>query len=275
MCQNLDFFSQTKEKNRFHYKVILKNDIEISPDYSFRSEYFIKKENVWYYDRKIFFWHFKFAYDAKQKIFYFNKWYGLLPCRVGGIFLVGEHIAGIINLDLFLSGFIFLRGMAAQINNKNICISAPGFNGKTSWLKKFLKKGGAYIAEDHLIIDFGENRVYPTCPFLKKIFGQGRKASRTPQDTLKEKIIFGNSLPIDKLYLLQNFLASDYQAKNKNLFDFIFLNSLYFFNNLFVRSYIFEEGLTAKVFERITALEKINMNYNFFSVKDFNIDFIC
>ncbi len=86
-----------------------------------------------------------------NKVFYFNRTYFNLPFKIGGIFTVGEHISNMIDLDLFLNGYVCLRGIAVKLNNKNIGISAPGFNGKTSLLKKLLRNGAQYIAEDYLV----------------------------------------------------------------------------------------------------------------------------
>lgn len=274
ISQDMDFFDCTSEKNLFHYKVALKNDIEIPKDYEFRSEYFIKKGKSWYYERKMFFWNFKFEYNLGEKTFYFNKTYSFLPFRIGGLFPVGEHITGIIILDLFLAGYTYIRGMALQIENKNICFIAPGFNGKTRFLIEQLKKGAKYIAEDILIISFFKKETYLTCPFLKYNFWQKRKIDMTFGKILKKNTFLENPLIIDKIFLLQNSLSLDYQSKNKDCFDFLLLNSLFFFDNLFIRSYIFEEGLSKKVFEQISNLKNLNIEHSFLVIKNFNINSI-
>lgn len=164
ICQNMSFFRGVEFENKFHYKVYLKKKIEIPQQYDFRSEYFIKKNGKWYYERKMWFLNFKFIYDPQNKTFYFNRLYSLLPFRIGGIFMVGEHISNLVNLDLFLNEFILFRGCAFQKNNRVSCVVAPGFNGKTTLLKKILSGGGKYIAEDLLIFDLKKNQVFPTCP---------------------------------------------------------------------------------------------------------------
>jgi len=274
ISQNLNFFDSVKEKNKFHYKVILKNDIKIPTDYDFRNEYFIKKGECWYYERKIIFWYLKFEYNVKEKIFNFNKIYSFLPFTIGGIVPVGTHIIGMIMLDLFLAGFIYDKGIAFQADNKNICFFAPGLNGKTSFLGHRLKKGAKYIAEDILIIDVIKSEVYFTCPFLKHNIWQNRKIDETLKINLKNSIFFNGPLSIDNIYLFQNSLSLNYQPKNKNCFDFFLFNSLKLLNYQFAKSYIFEEGLSESVFDQVIKLKKINIKYKFMCVKNFNINSI-
>lgn len=272
MCQDFNFYSNIKEKNKFHYKIVLNNNITIPQNYDFRSEYFLKKGSYWYYERKIFFWHPKFKYDIKNHTFYFNKDYALLPFRLGGMFIIGEHLSNIIELDLFLNGYVVLRGMAVRANGKNIGLTAPGFNGKTTLLKKILRNGGKYLAEDYLIINLAENKAYPSCPLLKENFWQRRKINNVLKELLKKNSILENPAYIDNLYLIQNSESSNYETENKQFIDFVLLNSLHFLNNLFLRSYIFEQGLTNIVFDRINNLKTANISYKFIAVKNFSVN---
>lgn len=274
MCQNFNFFSNVKEKNKFHYKIILSDDIKIPSDYEFRSEYFMKKENFWYHERKIFFWHPKLKCDFKNKVFYFNKSYRLLPFSMGGLFTVGEHILNLIDLDLFLNGYVILRGMAVRIDNKNICISTPGFNGKTTLLKKLLRAGASYIAEDYLVLNLGENKTYPTCPLVKENFWRRRRIDSELIELLEKSMIFENPVLLDNLYLVQNSQNPGYRTDDKKFIDFLLLNSLYFLNNLFVKSYIYDRGLTSAVFDRVNEIKNLNINYKFIEIKNFNFNFI-
>ena len=273
MCQDFNFFKNVEQKNKFHYKIVLSDGIKAPVDYDFRSEYFVKKGESWYFGRKIFFWHPAFKYDFANKIFYFNRAYSFLPFRLGGIFIVGEHLSNIIELDLFLNGFILLRGIVAQIDNKNIGITAPGFNGKTTLLKKLLKDGARYIAEDYLILDLSKNMVYPTCPLLRENFWQRRKIDKDFRGIFKKQAILDEPVLLDNLYFTQNSQNFNYRVNDKNFVDFLLLNSLYFLNDLFVRSYIYDQGLAEAVFNRIQELEKFN-NYKFVEIKNFNFNFL-
>lgn len=274
MCQNFNFFAKVQRKNKFHYKIVFTGDIEVPSDYDFRSEYFIQKEKNWYYVRKIFFWHPVLRYDFENKTFYFNRSFAFLPFKLGGISTVGEYIYTVIELDLFLSDIIILRGIALQINNKNIGITAPGFNGKTTWLKEKLNQGAKYIAEDFLILNLKENKVYPTCPLLEEIFWQRRKISKKFRELLKGNSFLKNPMSLDKLYLVQNSLNLDYRAEEKKFIDFVFLNSLYFFNNLSIRSSIFDQHLIAEVLCKMEELKNPKMNYEFVGIKNFNFNFL-
>lgn len=273
MCQNLNFFPKVEEKNKFHYIVRVENNIEVPSDYDFRSEYFVKKGSVWYFERTVFFWHPKFSYDSEKKIFCFNRAYLLLPFRLGGMFSAGEHIANVIELDLFLAGCSILRGVAMQKDGQNICVSAPGYNGKTTFLKKMLRNNARYIAEDYLIIDLNKNLVYPSAPLAKENFWRRRKINNELKNLLEKNPVFNNPVAMDKLYLVQNSQNENYHVRAKNFIDFILLNSLYFLNNLFTRSLIFEQGNTGAVIDRIEYMKSVPMNYSFIDIKKFNFNF--
>lgn len=271
ICSDLNYFTLTKRENRFHYKIISKNNIEIPKNYDFRNNYFFKKGSCWFYEKKFLFFHFKFCFDEEKKIFYFNKMYLLLPFRIGGIYMPGEHISNIIALELFLAGFMYIGGMAFQMNNKNICIISPGFNGKGSILKYALKNEAKYIAEDLLIINFLTNEVFTTCPILKFNFWQRRKIGTFIKKVLKKSYIFKKPLKIDSIYLVKNTLTLDYKPQNIQLFDFIFLCSFYFLSDGLIKAYIFNHNLTSLILSRIQKIEKIKYKCKFFSIYNFNI----
>ena len=269
MCQNFNYFDSIPDKNRFHYKIEKNEELEIPNNYDLRSEYFFKKDDTWYYDRKLLIWQPQFKYSEKEKTLSFNKDQQKLPFRLGGMFTMGEHFCNLIDLHLFLEGFIVMRGVAVRYQNKNIGICGPGFNGKTTMLKKMLKKGAQYIAEDYLIIDLNTNSVFPTCPLVKENFWRQRKID----SELKELLLKNNSIKtlvsLDELHLIQN-TTTDKIALNKQFIDFVLLNSLYFLNNFFTRSYIFEKNLTTQIFDRVQELQNINLSYKFTNIKNFN-----
>ncbi|MCX6739604.1 MAG: class I SAM-dependent methyltransferase [Candidatus Parcubacteria bacterium] len=271
ICQDLDFFPVSDVKYPLHYKIVLKNDIQIPLDYDFRNDYFIKKEKFWYFQRKCIFGSLKFQYDCLNRIFYFNRFYAILPFRIGGVFLVGEHLAGLIYLDLFLQNISVFRGMAAQINNKTLCFSAPGFNGKTTFLLKLLKNNAKYIAEDHLIIDCSKNLVYPSCPFLKRSFWQARRIDKELKKLIRQAPIFQDALNIDDLALLLNY-SKNQEVEEKKFMDCLMLNSLYFFYNPFVRSYIFENKLANIIFEKISDLKNTDIKFKPLNIKNMKTD---
>jgi len=273
MCQNFDFFRKVNRPNKFHYKMILGKVASSPKDYDFRSEYFVKKDKSWYFDRKIFLWQPAFRYDFANKIFYFNRAYFNLPFKIGGIFTVGEHVSNMIDLDLFLNGYVCLRGIAVKLNNKNIGISGPGFNGKTTLLKKLLKNGARYIAEDYLVLDLKNRKVYPTCPLAKENFWRRRKITNELTTLIKSQEIINEEQSLDKLYFIQNSENINYNPGKKEFIDFVLLNSLYFLNNLFIRSYIYEQNLTKLFFKRIDDIKKLNFG-EFIKINNFNFNFL-
>ena len=274
ICQNLNFFQNIKRKNQFHYKLLFSAKADEPDDYDFRSEYFIKKGKNWHFNRRIFFWHPYFSYDIENRIFYFNRAYFLLPLRIGGIFTPGEHISNMIDLELFLNGYVVLRGIAVKINNKNIGISAPGLNGKTTLLKKLLKNGAGYIAEDYLILNLKDKKIYPTCPLAKENFWRRRKINNELAELLKKNPIIEHPVPLDGLYLLQNSQNPGYRSNKKQLVDYLLLNSLYFLDNLFIKSYIYDLGMTDSLLERINDFKNSKIKYKFIQTHDFNFNFL-
>jgi len=270
ICQNINYFNPIDKRSRFHYKVALKEDLIIPKNYEFRNSLFYKKGSCWYYEKKFCFLTFKFSYNEKNKIFYFNKNYMLLPFRIGGLYTLGDHITNMIGIDLFLAGFMYTGGMAFQVNNKNICIISPGFNGKKSILKYALKNGARYIAEDILVYDFLTNEVFTTCPVLEYNFWQGRKIDTFTKKVLNKSWNFEKPLKIDSLCLVKNTLTPNYKPQNMKLFDFIFLCSFHFLSDSLIRAYVFNHNLTSLILNQIQKIEKIEHKHKFFSIFNFN-----
>ena len=270
MCQNFDFFPKTKNKLKFHYTLKVENDISIPEEYDLRSEYYVKKGEAWYFSRNIFFWHPSFKFDQSTKTLSFNRDYLLMPISLGGIFTVGEHLSNLIDLDLFLNEYVVMRGVAFKKDNSVIGICAPGFNGKTTLLKKMLAGGALYLAEDYLILDTKKSIIYPTCPLAKENFWRRRKISGNIFHLISKKSQAYHPLKLDKLILLENTLNQQTTKTNRTVEDFLILNSLYFLNNLFIKSIIFDRSLTIKLLDTINltasllnrASKRVTYNFN-------------
>jgi hypothetical protein len=181
------------------------------------------------------------------------------------------YLSDFINMELFLEGFINSRGFAFQYENTNYCLIAPGINGKTTLLNKIVGRGGKYISEDDLLINFIDMNVYPTSNAkIPTIYN--RKTNYLLEKNLNKDNIIITKQKIDKLYLVQNTTSKNYKTVNKNLSDFLILNSLYFLiENLFIKSFLFEENLTNKFFSRLDKIKNID-NYEFFQIKNFNYE---
>jgi hypothetical protein len=271
LLQNLYFYNGCEVRERFHYKLCVDNHILIPRTYDFRSEYFFKKDNFWYYNKTLFGLNLKFKYDVLNKSFCCNKLMLMIPFRLGGLLPMAEYFQGLINLDLFLEGLINLRGFAFQYREKNYCFIAPGLNGKTSFLTDIIRRGGKYIAEDNLLIDFKSMEVYPTANArMARIYN--RKTNRILENQLCRNNIVINKQKIDRLFLLQNSTSKEYLTKEKKLINFLILNSLYFLvGNLFIKSYLFEEGLMDKFLKRFSDIEKID-KFEFAQVRDYDFE---
>lgn len=274
MCQNFDYFPSTPTPHRFHFRLIQSEKLQTPSAYDFRSEYNTKINKTWYQERKILFWQPKFQYETTTQTFSFNQAYQRLPFRLGGMFSLGEFLCNLIDLQLFLQGFVIMRGIAFNYQNKNIGLSAPGLNGKTTFLKSLLQKGARYIAEDYLVLDLNNNLIYPTCPLLTNIWWQGRHNGSGLSQLLDSNSTIQTPVPLDELFLVTNSLDSDNQQSEKKISDFVLLNSLYFLNNLFVRSYIFDNNLTETVLNRLESFRHLDLNYKFISLKNFNYNFL-
>lgn len=266
LSENFNFYKSQVEKQKFHYSLMVENDIEIPLSYDFRNGYYFKKDGCWYYFRKIFKGlSLKFKYDPKNKVFYFNRLYTKILFGLGGIRTIGEHIFDFISLDLLLNDYVIFLGCAYYKENKTICIIGPSFNGKTSLIKSILKKEGKYIAEEKLIINFKENKVYPNSPHLLNHF---RTANKGLLNLNKNQII-DHPMRIDDLSLLQNSLGlKNGSSKKKDLSEYLLICSLFFLNNLMVRSFIVEEGLLESLTKKIEDIKKIK-KYNFVNINNF------
>ena len=269
MCQDFNFFPKTKNRLKYHFTLKLVKEIDVPTEYDFRSEYYVKKGDVWYFSRNIFFWHPSFKFDQSTKTLSFNRDYLLLPISLGGIFTLGEHLSNLIDFGLFINDFVIMRGIAFQKDEQVTGISAPGFNGKTTLLKKVLTDGAEYLAEDYLIIDTKRLLIYPTCPLTKENFWRRRKITSDFSDIISKKVLNYHPLKLDKLILLENTLNKKIIKSDRSVEDFLLLNSLYFINNLFIKSIIFNQSLTLKVFDTTyklaSRLKKANilLIYNF------------
>lgn len=272
LSDNFDFYSNITSKNQFHYKIFVVKDIEIPKEYNFRSGYYFKKAGIWYYERKLFCFSFKFKYDAKNKIFSFNKAYSYLPFEIGSIYPVGRHLNDLIGIDLFLNGYDIFKGCAFVYKNITYCFVAPSFNGKTSFLYEAMGMGSKYIAEDMLVVDARRHKVYPTSCFKNNF---GRSINNRLLKILKKNIVI-KSVNYDRMFLLENSLFDSDKDKKiynkeveKNIGDFISLCSLFFLNNNFIRAFIFKESKSDRIKNRLKELETC-LNFKYFKINNFN-----
>ena len=268
LSDNFDFYPAIKNENKFHYTIVIDDNINVPDDYDFRNGHFYKKGNIWYYKRKIGFFTLKFSYNLKNKIFAFNKIYFLIPFEIGHIWPVGRHIFDLINLDLFLNGYIFIRGCAVNYKNSTTAFIGPSFNGKTSLIESIIDKGGKYISEEYFILDIKTKNIFPS----SCLTAHGRLNNLNLNRKLNDKNIIKEKVYLDKLVLFLNKKNIIYVHTKKDIFDFIILRSLYFFKNDFIKSYIFVEDSTEKLFEIINKMKSLNIQYKFAQMNNFKFD---
>ena len=263
-----DIYEKIHSKNIFHYKVCISNNITIPDDYDFRNGHFYKKGTIWYYKRKIGFITLKFSYDQKNKIFLYNSIYSFIPFEIGHIFPPGRHLADLITFDLFLKGYVLIRGSAARYQDKNLAFIAPSYNGKTSLIKEIIDKGGKYIAEEFYIFNIKSHNIFSTPCLISD--------ERLINRRLKQKLFLHNTIKgisrVDKFILYLNRSTNKEQYKKIDFFDFIILRSLFFFKSDFVKSYMFTERAAKKIFENINNIKKLNLNYKIIYINNYQFD---
>lgn len=271
LSENLNFYQPVGEPSRFNYSVKIQERIDLPKQYSFRNGYYYKSGVKWYYERKIFRKiKLAFSYDLKTKEFILNRSFLHVPFEIGGILPFGRHLSDLINLDLFLQDYVIFWGCGIKLNHKTVGIIAPSFNGKTSFIKYCLENEAKYISEDVLIINFLENKIYGSGPRFNNF---GRSINRKFIGQLTSQNVVSEAKSLDKLLLVTNTTDESKKVSNdKDLFEFMLLNSLLFLNNPFIRSYIFEEGLTQKVFEKIESYRTAGFVSKYVNIRNFEFD---
>lgn len=274
MCQDFNFYQPVKTKHKYHYRLVLDNNFTIPSDYDFRSEYYTKKGENWYYHRQVSAWHPAFKYDSKTKTLFFNNHYLMLPLKLGGTLTLGEHLSDLVELDLLMDEYVCLRGIAFQKNNQTICISAPGFNGKTTLLRNEIEMGAKYIAEDYLIINTTKATVMPTCPIANNFFWRWRKRSHEFAKLIKTNPLISESKKYDQLIFMENSQNNNYVPASKKIADVLLLNSLYLLSNLFIRSLLYDQALTSKLMLNVEKISKNLANSKFINIRNFDFSSI-
>lgn len=251
ISSDFSYYSEATEKAKFHYKeTVVSKIVAKEKTYDMRSEYLLKEGTLWHYHRPSRFFPLSLTYDTATGTFAYTRQYSHVPFGIGGIFPVGEFIADIINYRLFLEGYVVLRGIAYSYQGKTICITAPGFNGKTRFLDHMLLKGAQYIAEDLLVIDIRNGLVYPTCSFVRRHAWQKKRGLHIPEETIQA---IREPRAIDMLYCTENSMRTSYIPISKTFSEFLLVNDRYFLRNRLIRSIVFEEGTWEKILSITTS----------------------
>ncbi|MFA4942599.1 MAG: hypothetical protein WC564_03125 [Patescibacteria group bacterium] len=274
LSDNFDFYPSLDKKNLFHYTVGVDNKLEIPIGYEFRDGYFLKNKDIFYNHPP----GIKLRFNRSKNEFIFNRMCSFIPFEIGRIFPAGRNIADLIELELFLSGYIIFRGSTCFLyNNDSVAIMSPSFNGKSSFLKKMLIDDKIqYISEDILILDVKSQVIYPTAPkefSVSGSFKSGRK-NIVLSDLLNTCNIINNPINLDNLLIVVNSTV-DKSVSEKNLFDAFFLKSMSFFENSFVKSYIFENNLSGYIYQQICNIKNdLTIKCKFINVKNFDFESI-
>ena len=251
---NFSFYLPTKDKQVLHYRINLTNLIDTKDNYTVRHGYCLgTKTNLWYKRKLAAFVSLHLSYEQYEKQFKFNTPLSLLPFEVGGLMPAGKIIADFINYELFLMNYIVLRACAFKINNTTIIIVAPGFNGKTSVIEKVLNSGGKYIAEDLIVWSPEKECVWGTAAFAKNF---GRKENKSIVSKLTKNNILSGPIAYDTIYFAYNSTIKSEHNDVKNLVSYLFVNSMFFLNNNFVKLAMFQNNEADRVLSRLTQMSQ-------------------
>lgn len=221
LLRNLDYFGNSKNKLKFHFKAEMNNKIKKPAGYDFRNSRYWVKNDIWSYNFSMLGFSFIFQYDYVAKKFSFNSFSEKLPFRFNWAHPAGDHLADLINLELFTNGIIVLNGIAFRHNN-NVCVfCTPSQNGKTTFLNKNKKRFTEIISDDYIVVDLVNKKIVNT-PLL----GQ------------KESISSAKWQPIDKINLIINSESSDVCLQYTTR-EFIKMSAMKFSDNIFIKNLIF------------------------------------
>jgi ubiquinone/menaquinone biosynthesis C-methylase UbiE len=271
--QGFNFFPERLHKAKFHYKVI-KQDIRIPKSEDFRSGYYFKSNDDWFYERKLSGITLKMRFNTISKTFYFNNAALTIPFKIAGISPAGKHVADIIAIDLMLNKYVVLYGSAYKKDKKVVILIRPSLTGKSSQVIIELKKNAQYIAEDVLVLNPKNNVVYPTIALSSNF---GRSINRELYKlALERKMI--TKQKINKLEVLKLSEANTKKNIRQILQNYYLLNSLIFLNNGFSKAYIAEGNLSKYIlnssidfqYEKMDLFLKPHANRTNINVKHWN-----
>ena len=80
--EDFSFYKLVKKPAKFHYKIKVDNNIYFPEEYDFKNGHFYKNKDDWYYKRDLKIFTLKFKYAEKEKTFYFNSIYSLVPLKL-------------------------------------------------------------------------------------------------------------------------------------------------------------------------------------------------
>lgn len=226
----------------------------------------ISKNKMFWYSRKAPFIASNFAYDGLNKSFYFreNIFYRNIfsKIRVGEFFYSKDIIREIINLTLFINGYISLHGMGIELSNGNVFLAAvPRDNGKTTFILSLLNKNSndnKYLSDNTILINISARKCYPTAPS----WSLGKKNSFDVFNILlkNKSLICRKSLSFKKIYFLIDSKKNNFPLPKLEDF-FIGLSSAGYIN-LLIRDYIMLNSMGRIVLDRmeknIESLRKMN-----------------
>jgi hypothetical protein len=271
LAESLTFYPSVEQPLLFNYSVVVQENIDLPTQYDFRNGYYYRSGGSWFYERKIFGGKkLAFSYNPETKEFFVNKLFLHVPFEIGGIFPFGKHLSDLINLDLFLQDYVIFRGCSVLVKNKTISVVGPSFSGKTSFMQSSLKDDSKYIAEDILVINFFKKTICGSGPHFSNF---GRIVNKKLHNQLTSRNIIREIRHLDKLFFITNSTnESENNFINKDPFEFLLLSSLFFLNNPFIRSYIFEKKLTRKLFKKIESYNMIDCAGAYANIKNFKFD---
>jgi hypothetical protein len=221
LSKNLNYFGSSEERLRFHFKSLVSDEINVSADYDFKNSRYQVKDDVWTYKFSKFGFDYVLQYDYLAKEFSFNNFAKRFFVRLNWIHPAGDHLADLINLELFTNGVVILNGISFKYNELIYIFCTPSQNGKTSFLNKNKERFRKIISDDFIIIDLNNMKMVST-PLL-----EGEK-----------DISYIKWHPIEKINMIVNSVNGDKQLHFTKK-EFVKMSAMKFQDNIFVKNLIF------------------------------------
>lgn len=221
LLRNIDYFGNSKQELKLNYKISTTDRINMPYDYDFKNSNYQVKNNIWTYGLNKFGLDFSFQYDYFKKMFICSRMLNKLPIRINWTHPIGDYVADLINLELFLNKIIIFNGVAFRQNGEIHVFCAPSLNGKSTFLKKNEGKIDEIISDDYVVLDL-----------------INRKIAVTPLLGEKKNKLFKSWYSVEKINLIINSTNDDARVVC-TISEFVKMSAMKFSDNVFIKNLIF------------------------------------
>jgi len=256
-------FKIKRADSLFIQKIINHNSYKVHTACFSEPQYF-------YFKKDLFLLSSLLIFDISNNTFYINE--NIIYTIIFSNILVGEYYSSftlinlIIEIVLFINGYLYASGMSFKYEDKFYAFISPRNIGKSTFINNVItQKNYFYISDNTIIINFRENNIYPSAPS----WSTKKTNSKTIFDYLirnREKIIIKKS-KLTKLFMINK------GNENTSLNDFFYNSFLMFLSVSAIRDFIYLANYGDKLFleinKTIRLLEKMK-NKNKLDIKQIN-----